>query len=119
MKHETEDFELRFFERLAKENPSFVDALIPLAEAYTRRGLYEKGLRIDKRLAKLKKSDPVVYYNLACSFALVGEKDEAFRALRRAVQLGYRDWDHLKRDSDLKSLRDDPRFENLLSRKKR
>lgn len=118
MKREAEDFELRFFEQLAKQNPTFVDGLIPLAEAYTRRGLYAKGLQVDKRLARLKKSDPVVHYNLACSFALMGEKDDALRALRRAVQLGYRDWEHLKHDSDLKSLRDDPRFKNLIAKQK-
>lgn len=112
------DFEISFFEGLIKKDPNFVDALIPLAEAYTKRGLYEKGLLIDKRLARLKKSDPVVHYNLACSFALIGKKDEAFRALGRAIRLGYRDWDHLKRDPDLKGLRDDPRFKALALKRK-
>lgn len=114
---QTADFEISFFEGLVKRNPNFVDALIPLAEAYTKKGLYRKGLVIDKRLARLRKYDPVVHYNLACSLALVGEKDEAFLTLGRAVQLGYRDWEHLKRDPDLKSLQDDPRFEALIGTK--
>jgi len=116
MKEVAPDFELSFFERLVKNNPNFVDALIPLAEVYTRKGLYEKGLKIDKKLARLKKEDPMVHYNLACSLALVGEKDAALSVLERAVELGYHDFDHMKKDSDLKILREDSRFKSILSK---
>ncbi len=109
------DFEIRFYERLLRDNPNFADALIPLAEAYTKKGLYQKGLVIDKRLAKLQKSDPIVHYNLACSFALIGERDKAFRALKTSIKLGYSDVQHLKRDDDLKSLHTDPRFNEILT----
>ena len=118
MLQDTLDFEISFFEGLVRKDPNFVDALIPLAEAYTRKKLYAKGLRIDKRLARLCKDDPVVHYNLACSLALIGKKDEAFSALRRAIKLGYDDFDYLKRDSDLRSLRDDPRFKKLVPAEK-
>ena len=113
MKREERDFEISIFEGLVEQNPDFVDALVPLAEAYTKAGLYEKGLRIDKRLAKLKKEDPVVHYNLACSLALVGKKEDAISALKRSIQLGYSDFEHLRKDQDLKTLRDDPRFQAL------
>ena len=116
MKEVAADFELVFFERLVKDNPNFVDALIPLAEVYTRKGMYDKGLKIDKKLAHLKKEDPVVHYNLACSLALVGEKEDALSALERAIKLGYRDFEHMKKDSDLKILRDDSRFKVLISK---
>ncbi len=115
MKEGASDFELTFFERLVKNNPNFIDALIPLAEVYTRKGMYDKGLQIDKRLARLKKEDPTVHYNLACSLALVGDKDDALEALERAIKLGYRDFDHMKKDSDLKTLREDPRFKSLIT----
>ena len=114
MKETTSDFELNFFERLVKDNPNFVDALVPLAEVYTRKGMYEEGLRIDKKLALLKKLDPTIHYNLACSLALVGEKNEALATLQQAVKLGYHDFDYMKKDSDLKSLRSDPRFKSLM-----
>ena len=109
------EFEIDFFERLVKENPDFIDALIPLAEAYTRKGQHEKALTIDKRLSRLRPKDPTVQYNLACSYALLGEKERAFETLERAIQVGYKDFEHLKRDSDLKSLRSDPRFQSLIS----
>ncbi len=108
------DFEISFFEPLVKDNPNFVDALIPLAEAYTKKGLYEKGLQVDKRLAKLRSDDPIVHYNLACSYALLGKKKEAFSTLIQAIKLGYSDFNHLRKDPDLKILHDDRRFQKLV-----
>ena len=111
------DFEISFFERLVRDHPNFVDALKPLAEAYTKKGLYEKGLHVDRRLAQLCPRDAGIHYNLACSYALLGKKDAALLALERSVELGYDDLEHLKKDPDLKSLRNDPRFKSLLSQK--
>ena len=116
MKEVASDFELTFFERLVKNNPDFIDALIPLAEVYTHKGMYDKGLKIDQKLARLKKKDPTIHYNLACSLALVGEKEDALLALEHSIRLGYRDFDHMKKDSDLKILREDPRFKSLVSK---
>lgn len=114
----TLDFEILFYERLVREKPDFVDALIPLAEAYTKKKLYGKGLAVDERLAGLCKDDPTVHYNLACSLALVGRKKEAVGALRKALRLGYDDRAHLMSDSDLKSLHGEPEFQALVNAKK-
>ena len=108
------DFELRFFEGIIKQNPDYIEALIPLAEIYTRHGFYKKGLEMDQRLAKLCQDDPVVFYNLACSCALLGRKREALNALKRAIKLGYRDFDHLLKDPDLKGLHVEPDFKKAL-----
>ncbi|MCM8776149.1 MAG: hypothetical protein NC930_07380 [Candidatus Omnitrophica bacterium] len=109
------DFEISFYERLVKEKPLFVDALIPLAEAYTRKGLYRKGLKVDKLLSKLCKDDPIIHYNLACSYALLGHKKSALRALAEAIRLGYRDLGYLRRDPDLKNLHQDSKFQKLVA----
>ncbi len=116
VKENGSDFELYFFERLVKDNPNFVDGLIPLAEVYTRKRMYQEGLKIDKKLARLRKLDPMIHYNLACSFALVGEKEEALIVLKHAIKLGYQDLDYMRKDSDLRSLHNDPRFKSLISR---
>jgi DNA-binding SARP family transcriptional activator len=114
MKPNDLDFEISFLEGVLKHRPNYIDALAPLAEAYTRRGLFEKGLEIDKRLAFLCKEDPVVHYNLACSFVLSGYTAKALTALRRAVRLGFTDLVHLQKDPDLKPLRDYPPFQKWL-----
>lgn len=96
-----------------RRRPDYVEALIPLAEAYTRKGLRAQGLRIDQRLSRLCKDDPIVYYNLACSLALTEKVDEALGALKKAIQLGYRDFDYMRKDPDLSSLLPHPLFKKL------
>lgn len=108
------DFEISFYEKVIREKPDYIDALIPLAEAYTKKGRYQEGLEIDKRLVKLRRSDPMIHYNLACSLALVGDSEDALLMLRRAIALGYRDLDHLRRDPDLKNLYGHPDFQELI-----
>ncbi|HOW88023.1 MAG TPA: hypothetical protein P5561_00150 [Candidatus Omnitrophota bacterium] len=114
MKSNDLDFEISFLEGVLKHRPDYIDALAPLAEAYTRRGFFEKGLEIDKRLAFLCKDDPIVHYNLACSYVLSGYTAKALTALKRAVRLGFTDLDHLRRDPDLKPLRDYLPFQKWL-----
>ena len=46
MKSNDLDFEISFLEGVLKHRPNYIDALAPLAEAYTRRGFFEKGWNI-------------------------------------------------------------------------
>lgn len=57
---------------------------------------------------------PTTYYNAACSAALAGRTDLAFEWLHGAIGRGWYDIGHMQRDSDLKSLRDDARWADLL-----
>lgn len=115
-KRDNLDFEIEFYERVLREAPDFKQALVALGDAYTRKGHYHKGLKIDKKLTKLKPSDPIVFYNLSCSYSLLEMKDLALGALNRAIDLGYDDFNYLKKDPDLNNLRDDIRFQELISK---
>lgn len=110
------DFEIQFYEEILKEQPDFIQALVVLADAYTKKGYYEKGLKIDKRLAKLKPDDPMVFYNLCCSYSLLKMNDLAFEALKKAIALGYEDFDYILTDKDLDNLRKDKRFFELINK---
>ncbi len=109
------DFNISFFEELVRDKPDFVDALIPLGDAYTKKGLYEKGLEVDMRLTKLRPKDPVVWYNLACSYSLLRMIDPGLSALEKAIKLGYRDLDFMNHDSDLENLRKNKRYKEFLA----
>ncbi len=110
------DFEIDFFEMVRRRDPDHPCALEALGHAYTQRGRVEEGLVVDRRLAELRPRDPIVQYNLACSYALVGAVDEGIVALARAVELGYDDLDHLVNDRDLDALRSDARFDALVKK---
>ena len=79
------DFEISFYEGLLSIKPDFINALIALGDAYTKRGRYKDGLIIDKRLVKLKPRDFIVQYNLACSYSLLRMAESCLRAIKRAV----------------------------------
>ena len=108
------EFEIAFYERLLQEHPNFVEALMALGEAYTRKGWYDKGLAIDRQLTQLRSTDSVAWYNLACSLSLVNRPDDALEALRQAIALGYDDFVFLSRDPDLAILRRSPQFRRFL-----
>lgn len=105
------DFEIQFYEGLLKKKPDFVEALSALGDLYTRKGLYAKGMEIDERLAHLKPQDPIVLYNLACSYSLLKDTDKAVKTIQKAIACGYDDFHHLEQDSDLDNLRHDSRFQ--------
>jgi adenylate cyclase len=109
-KSEDLDFQMGFYEGIVKENPDFADALIALGEIYTKKGFYAKGLKVDKKLVKLKPDSSIVHYNLACSHSLLGDIESSFKALKRAVALGYDDFTFMHGDPDLLNLRQDERF---------
>lgn len=100
----------------ARRRPGNLEALVELGHVLTRLGRHEEGLEVDRRLVSLVPENSTVHYNLACSLALLERPDEALDALQRAVDLGYADPDHLEGDSDLTSLRDSGRFQEILRR---
>jgi tetratricopeptide (TPR) repeat protein len=107
------DTKIEFIEGLVRRDPNYVDALQLLGDHYTQRGRYVDGLQVDERLARLEPENPLVFYNLACSYSLTEEIDRALFALDHAIKLGYRDFSWLARDPDLKKLRSNPAFAEL------
>lgn len=113
------DFEIQFYERILTDKPDFIEALIALGDLYTKRGCYEKGLDVDRKLSRLRSEDPVVLYNLACSYSLLSDVDKAFSVIKLALQCGYDDFDHLEQDNDLLNLRNSPPFQQYLTQFRR
>ncbi len=93
------DFEITFYEGLIERAPDFVQALMALGDLYTKAARYEEGLEIDKRLTRLCPDRPEILYNLACSYSLLGDREKSFAAIRRALDLGYEDLEHLQQDA--------------------
>src|SRR5882757_6817789 len=107
------DTKIEFMEGLVRRDPDYVDALQLLGDHYTQRGRFPEGLKVDERLARLEPQNPLVFYNLACSYSLTEQFDRAALALEKSLQLGYRDFAWLAKDPDLKKLRAQPVFRDL------
>jgi tetratricopeptide (TPR) repeat protein len=107
------DIEIAFMEGVVRRDPRYVEALQILGDDYTRRGRFDDGLKVDERLAQLRPDDSLVLYNLACSYSLTAQVDEAVVALERALKMGYRDFKWLAEDPDLQNVRRHPAFQKI------
>jgi Flp pilus assembly protein TadD len=110
------DFEIQIYERSLEWEPDDIEVLDSLGLAYTARGLYDKGLEVDRRLTRLEPDNHTFVYNFACSLSLLGRVDEAFASLEQAIELGFRDLRLLAADPDLKAVRADARFSSLVDK---
>jgi hypothetical protein len=113
------DVKIVFMEGVVKRDPGFVEALQILGDDYTRRGRFVAGLKVDEQLSQLRPDDPLVQYNLACSYSLTGNFNQSIAALERALSLGYRDFKWLEEDPDLNDLRRHPLYKNILTKVRR
>jgi hypothetical protein len=99
-----------------------VDGTIP--EAFNGVGVtWRMRNDLDRALEWYKKAllvDPDfgdAYYNMACVYALRGEKDMALRYLQIAALNGYASGEGIDADPDLEKLRDDPAYKALVRAK--
>ena len=113
----------REYPEAASAYAAYVKAHPDDAEAWLRLGLSQaqvhEASEADVSLQKayaLGAKRPVDLYNIACGYALTGSKDKALDWLGRAVDAGFRDRQLMTTDTDLESLRGDPRFEGLVKR---
>jgi Flp pilus assembly protein TadD len=112
-------------ERQTPEAPSVFDlpalqrehatSLRLIAELLGRQN-YEQAEKALRKAIERVPHDPNSYYNLACAYAMLGEKDKALDALGKAVAAGFTDRRWMGQDSNLDGLRGDPRFKAIAKR---
>lgn len=95
-----------------------VNALQQQMMLQARRGNKDKAEEFASAAVQRMPGNPLTHYNLACMQAINGKKDRAFKALATAIEKGFRNGSIMTQDGDLKSLRDDKRFEELLQKAK-
>lgn len=110
------DVEISFLEGIVRRDSDYVEALQILGDAYTRRGEFSDGLKVDEQLARLRPQDALVHYNLACSYSLTEQVDQAGTSLEKALQLGYRDFKWIVTDPDLRNLRAHTSYKKIRAR---
>lgn len=60
-----------------------------------------------------------VWYNIACYRALQGDKTGALEALEKSVNYGWNDYSYMMNDSDLSSIRNTPKFNEIAAKVKK
>ncbi len=113
------DVKIGFMEGVIKRDPGYVEALKILGDDYTQRGKFIAGLKVDEQLSQLRPADPLVQYNLACSYSLTGNFNQAAAALEKALNLGFTDFKWLAQDPDLNDLRQHPLYASIRAKVRR
>jgi len=67
-----------------------------------------------KRCFELGFRKPLSSYNIACNLSLLNQKDDSFKWLETALQVGFNNWDTILNDTDLDNIRTEPRFWALM-----
>jgi len=62
-------------------------------------------------------NDPIIVYNAACFYALIGDKLAAIENLKKAMENGFENYNYLKHDPDLNCLQNEPDFLALMKGK--
>jgi tetratricopeptide (TPR) repeat protein len=102
---------IKAYEAITKSEPANNRAWYRLAYSLQATGKYHEAIAAYQKIAA--NNNPPVLYNLACAYARVSQKDQAFEWLTKAVKAGFLQIAQLNSDPDLASLRDDTRFKEL------
>jgi hypothetical protein len=85
-----------------------------VADELRRSGRLDEGREVLRKAREERPDSWAMAYNSACWEALAGNPDEAFEHMRRARDLNANEVRrYMAEDSDLDSLREDPRFQEL------
>lgn len=79
-------------------------------------GEYDEAVKYALEMNEATPNEPGTIYNVACFQCLAGNHDAAYEWLEKAIDAGYDDADHLVEDDDFSAVRDEKRFQNIVSK---
>eukprot|EP01098_Paradermamoeba_levis_P010633 TRINITY_DN447_c0_g1_i1.p1 TRINITY_DN447_c0_g1~~TRINITY_DN447_c0_g1_i1.p1 ORF type:complete len:415 (+),score=143.90 TRINITY_DN447_c0_g1_i1:111-1355(+) len=95
--------------------PSLFDAFHQEALACLELGKFARARDLFLDALVLFPKHPSAWYNLACAHSLMGQPAPAVSALEHAIENGFSNLKHIKTDSDLDSIRNEPGFVKVVA----
>ncbi|HTR03416.1 MAG TPA: M56 family metallopeptidase [Thermoanaerobaculia bacterium] len=77
------------------------------------KGRYEQAIQAFENAIADGYREDAASYNIACGYALLGNRDKAFEWLHKAAEWGFDVSGYMKSDDDLEGLHDDPRWAEM------
>ena len=81
--------------------------------SFHHRERYDEAIEAFQKAIEAGYREDAATYNIACGYALKGDRDKAFEWLRKAEEAGFDVASYLERDDDLDSLKSDPRWKAM------
>src|SRR5258706_11615632 len=103
-------------EQVLEQQPQ-LDGILPIYATFLSvLGWHDEAReQITDEVIKTADTDHDVAYWLASAYAMEGERDQALKWLRRAIELGNENKPWFDRDRNWDSLRDDPEYQRIVS----
>ena len=95
--------------------PDDTRACVLGAGTFAILGEVERAAELAKHALAIDPDDPMLLYNVACTYSLLHMTDEALDCLESAVDKGYGHKEWMEHDTDFDSIKDTPRFKTILA----
>ncbi len=101
----------------AKLRPGDLSAAMALGWCYKRTHRLAQAIDALEQAIDKNASEPLLHYNLACYWSLVGDIPKAIRSLEEAIDLDPEIRDLIAKEADFNTIRGTPEFERLVAGK--
>jgi serine/threonine protein kinase/Flp pilus assembly protein TadD len=108
---------LELYPRYLSQHPDDARAHILYATDLAQVGKIEEAKIEGAKALELSPDDALMQYNGACFYARMGESKQAIDYLRKAITTGWENFEWMKRDTDLDSIRNEPEYLKLVEGK--
>ena len=108
---------LNMFPRYLIQHPDDARAHLFYANSLVRAGKIQEAKSEAAKAVEINPHDPLVQYNVACFYGVIEDKKMAIQTLKSACAAGYQDYEWIRRDSDLNSIRQEPEYLELMKGK--
>jgi putative intracellular protease/amidase len=109
-----EDAAISAYRSLVARDKNDAAAWLGLGRALHRLKRYREAIAAHLEASKGHGQRGLAFYNLACEYALTGDRDKAIDAVAKAIDAGFRAKGLFLADDDLATVRADPRFKALM-----
>jgi tetratricopeptide (TPR) repeat protein len=110
------DKAIKDYDKAIRLDPKTGLAFIRRGDAWSQKKEYDKAIKDLDEAIRLDAKSGYAFYVKACCFALQSKSDVAIENLQRAIELDFRDFEQMKQDTDLDSIRNDPRYKKLIEK---
>lgn len=86
--------------------------------AFLELGEIEKAKEFMNKIIELDTNNEGAYYDAACLYSRIGDKDKALLNLRLCLEKGFRRFYHIELDDDLDFIRNEKEFKELIDKYK-
>ena len=84
--------------------------------AYAALGEEDKAVEFLDGILSENPDDASIWYEAACLYSRMKDMDKALSCLEKALELGYREFNHISNDDDLDYIRGSAEFQSLIER---